>query len=226
MFEISQSVDAARRAELCAPASFQAIATAIVRYATDKNSLQFLPEPGNHAMQGYSRPTFQLKVDEATGNQFFSSPVGYRSAYAHSVKCGEEINRRLLDQLTPLLLETASAKRKSAIRVALSNKWAKAWIWQGGGQFHNSFDATEPELLVPQWLANRERAIAFGIERLKDLPRAEQPLERKAIWGVPPHGPIRRLEILGAWMNEADEVVPPSSEKQGRSNDIHQYGFA
>jgi hypothetical protein len=226
MFELSQSIPIDRRRLLCAPASFDVIADGLVRSAGLTGALQYRGKQRHKKLPGCWRPKFQLVTDEPTGDQFFSSPVGYRAAFAHSTQHGEPINKRLLGELMPQLLKAAQAISTASVGVALSDRWAKIWISQKQGQFHDRFDLTEPEILVPQWIANRERALAFGINRLKTLQRAEQPLERKAIWGVRLHSPIFVLEILGAWMSETGEVMLPTLEKQRGSLDIHEFGFA
>lgn len=222
LFELSPCVPADRRALLSLPKSFDAIVGALVDSAARRGGLQFSGRTSSRKMPGCWRPKFRFAVDEVIGDQFFSSPVGYRAAFAHSTQYGDEINRRLLDELMPLLLKAAGASAPDSVSVALADRWAKVWIGQKNGQFHSSYNPTDPEILVPEWITNREAAIGLGIERLK----AERPLVRKALWGVRLHGPIRVLEVFGAWMNDADHVVPPMLEKRRRTEDIHQFGFA
>ena len=178
-------------------------------------------------MPGHWRQTFRITVDEDAGDQFFNSPVGYRAAYAEDPSAGEQANRLLIAELLPLLLAAANVQPASIVAASLRDVSAKVWIWQKKGQFHRSFDLDEPAILVPNWLKHRADAIEFGIKRIKNLPRSEQPQCRKAIWGVRLHGSIREIEVIGAWINERTEAIaPPPPDKRERSLDIYRYGFA
>jgi len=228
LWRFAEHVDKQRLNTILIPTHFQEIVASIVACAATAGNLCCnRPEPGNGTMLHHRRRTFRITVDEAIGDQFFNSPVGYRAAYADDCSTGESANRLLITELLPHLLAAANARPASIDAASLHDESAKVWIWQKKGQFHSSFDPDEPAILVPNWLNHRAEAIEFGIERIKHLPRSEQPPCRKAIWGVRLHGPIREIEVIGAWINErAGTISPPPPDKRERSLDIHRYGFA
>ena len=220
------AVPDARKEWLSAPCCFKEIVASIRQDAGRVGGIEFKIDLGKSGMRGCWRPYFHLNVEVVTGDQFFNSLVGYRAQYATSVDRGESANRALISALLPLLLRAARIDTDSSICTALCDNWAKAWIWQKRKQFHQCLEPTEPEIMVPRWIANRQEAIDYGIDQIKRLSRANRPLVHKAIWGVRLHGPITKLVVIGAWINHAGQVTVPGTEKQRRSHDIHEFGFA
>jgi len=225
-YSIAPHVPRERKGLLCAPEPFASIVNNISRLASQKGGLQYLKPERSKKMPGCWRPVFRIVTDINTGDSFFSGIDGYRANYAISVERGEACNRLFLDNLAPLLLQRVKACHGHVLAASLKSGWAKVWIGQKKGQFHDRFTMTDPEVLVPLWLANRRKAIDFGLEALGAMNRADRPLFAKAVWGARLHGPITVLEVMGAWVDRNGSIAAPPSDKTRRSQDLHEFGFA
>jgi len=221
----SEAVPIERAQILLKPKSFDEIADELAHVASIPGALRYIDKERSDTTAGAWRPFWHLTAEDGPAEQFFNGTFGYRAAFAISTAEGERINRLLMDKLTLRLLATAEARANSPIAQSLQHEWAKVWIWQKKGQFHESFEPTEPEILVPRWLANRDKAIKRGWKTC-EVDRDTRPLDCKAIWGVRLHGPIKVLEIMGSWVDDSGRAVLPTLEKQGRSKDLCEFGYA
>jgi hypothetical protein len=80
----------------------------------------------------YSRPMFCVYIGFTLFDLFFNSASGYRGQYFESPNQGNNANRRLLDTLSPLLVNWALANNQPIdldwLNTSLSQNSSKAWL--------------------------------------------------------------------------------------------------
>jgi hypothetical protein len=223
MWAYAPSVPEQTRQRLCAMSNYELIVQAICRSAM-RGGVSYREESGKQ-MVGRSRPKFLIEVDASLGDPFFSGPVGYRAAYAHDLQEGKKANRQILDELMLVpTLRQQSSRTPTWIEQSLKHSSAKVWIFQRGSQYWHDPSPSPPEIIVPNWMASWNQAVAIGGECRRS--REERPRCCKAIRGVRLHGPVTKLEVIGAWMTADGQPVDPPANKLPRSEDIWLTGFA
>ena len=214
-------VDAARQERLAAWPSFDSIAMRIVREAIVTHC--DVCRGKHESVKGALRPRFQLCVDADLGDAFFNAPQGYRAGYYVDPRLGEERNESLIASIfTRLAVFAAENAAKIALeagllRASLRFPSAKVWISEERFAFDHEW---HPDLSVPEWIASGKSAADSFQQEMSPQPA----LAEKAIWGV--RAPVESvLNVFGAFVTLAgDERVP--ADKLGRSQEIHDFGFA
>lgn len=213
LWGFSSAVSEARQKELLSITNF---ADVVARVA-DGAVICFAVEPRQNApCLGAHRAVFRLRVAQAAYDAFFNSPVGYRAQYCVAVEQGEQCNRELIAVLTPKCLAFAEGKAPShfpeqLIAASLAGQHAKIWIDETD---LNGLEGTH--ITFQPWMA-KAAAVAEGT-------LADMAARSKAESGIlAPVG--TQLELKGAWiMPDGSECYDPA--KEGRSREIHDYGFS
>jgi hypothetical protein len=196
-------VDAARRAALAAPGSFEEV----VRFVSDDAC-----EIRAGAKRGWDRgltdcvqPVFTLELPHA-GDLFFNGPWGYRAQYWVSPGHGLGANSALLAALAPKLLgamDTKSEPLLAKIDVCASLYAASAKIWIQ--EIPSSFREPTRDLDVERWVLEAQNGVEL------------------ARYGLAAPF-VTKFEVKGALIDPyGNEVVP--IRKVRRHYDIFQYGF-
>ena len=158
------------------------------------------------------RTFFRLRVGKTAYDAFLNSPVGYRAQYCISVENGLKQNRRLLEAVTPLCLESIKEREKQErerILASLSAIDAKVWVndkdWPDIDEIHINYGP---------WVA-KAKASTKGT-------MAEQTARTNAAIGVlAPEG--SHLEIKGGWLTP-DNHEWRDPDKTQRAEEIRDYG--
>ena len=158
----------------------------------------------------YRRVFFRIRVAETAYDAFLNSPVGYRAQYCRGIENGLRQNRRLIEAVTPLCVQSISEKNQEGMVLAsLSGTDAKVWIndkdWP---------DIDEIHINHAPWVAKAKNANKGTM--------AEQVARTNAAIGV--LAPVNtHLEIKGAWLTpDNHEWRDPGKAK--RAEEIRDYG--
>ena len=171
----------------------------------------------NLKLQGCTRASFLLSVDNHVYDAFFNSPIGYRAQYCLGPDKGELANRQLIDALKPKLLAFAASVPTGAlalklVEASLDSADAKIWI-----------DENEPASLPS---SDFQIQINYGpwVERAKRADAFQEDSIIGAIRGVlAPVG--TRLEVKGGWLDER-ALERRDVAKSHRSEEIAINGFS
>ena len=133
---------------------FEIISTSEVVYYTSEPYV-------NLKLQGCTRASFLLSVDNHVYDAFFNSPIGYRAQYCLGPDKGELANRQLIDALKPKLLAFAASVPTGAlalklVEASLDSADAKIWI-----------DENEPASLPSSDFQNPNQLRTLGRTRQK-----------------------------------------------------------
>lgn len=93
-----------RREKMLALASFDEVIEQVTAGSVDW--FEFEPRRNSE----YRRIFFRLRVGKTAYDAFFNSPVGYRAQYCMGVENGLKQNRRLIEAVTPLCLQSIKEK--------------------------------------------------------------------------------------------------------------------
>jgi len=159
---------------------------------------------------------FRLRVGKKAYDSFFNSPVGYRAQYCIDIKNGRKQNRRLIEAITPLCLQSINQRGENdypreKVLASLSGADAKVWIndtdWPAIDEIHINY---------APWVAKAKNA-SLGT-------MAEQVARTKATSGVlAPEN--THIEIKGAWLTPDNREWRDPGKAQ-RAEEIHDYGTA
>jgi hypothetical protein len=196
-------VSQSRRQALARFASFAELVKAAV---ADASNIKAVARPGNdRGLTQTFQPIFYVDLP-STGDALHNGPHGYRAQYLLDPWIGLAANNRLIEALTPKLmnsvdLDAQPALRKVNICSSLSASSAKIWVREGSELLEDSED-----LAVASWLEEAR----CGVELAK--------------WGL--MAPLaERFEVKGALLTEeGHEIVP--ARKVRRHFQIHQYGYS
>jgi hypothetical protein len=155
----------------------------------------------------YFRVEAQIRLPDPLFDQLFNGRSGYRAQYYISAAKGAALNRRIVDALTPTILDGCRCKifvgEADAIRRSLAGRYSKIWAVGDGCVFLNSPSALRPERWKSYWEGNDSE---LGLKL--PLPSAPQ------------------LDLKGSFVRlETDEDWVPV-EKADRDGDIHRTGWA
>jgi len=162
----------------------------------------------------YRRIFFRLHVGKTTYDAFFNSPVGYRAQYCKGIENGLKQNRRLIEAVMPLCLQSIEGRSqeeypREMVLASLSGTDAKIWIndkdWP---------DIDEIHINHAPWVAKTKNASKGTM--------AEQVARTNAAIGVlAPEN--THIEIKGAWLTSDNrEWRDPGKAK--RAEEIRDYG--
>jgi len=162
----------------------------------------------------YHRIFFRLRVGKTAYDAFFNSPVGYRAQYCMDIENGLKQNRRLIEAVTPLCLQSIKERGENGyprekVLASLSGTDAKVWIndkdWPAIDEIHINY---------APWVAKAKNA-SMGT-------MAEQVARTNAAIGVlaPEY---THIEIKGAWLTP-DNREWRDPDKAQRAEEVHDYG--
>lgn len=162
----------------------------------------------------YCRIFFRLHVGKTAYDAFFNSPVSYRAQYCISVDNGLKQNRRLIEAITPLCLESVKERGeqeypREKVLASLSGADAKVWINDNDWP-----DIDEIHINYAPWVAKAKAANKGTM--------AEQVARTNAAVGVlAPENTY--LEIKGGWLTP-DNREWRDLDKAQRAEEIRDYG--
>jgi hypothetical protein len=213
LWGFSAAVSEIRQRGLVAIADFAAVVARVV----EGTVVRFAVEPRqNPPCLGAYRAVFRLRVAGPAYDAFFNSPVGYRAQYSVGVEQGEQCNRELIAALTPQCLAFAEGQAPSyfsdrLIAASLGGQAAKIWIDETD---LNGLEGTH--ITFQPWVAKAAAATGGTWADMAARSKAESGI-------LAPVG--AHLELKGAWiMPDGSECRDPA--KEGRSREIHEYGFS
>jgi hypothetical protein len=167
-----------------------------------------------HRNSEYRRIFFRLHVGKTAYDAFFNSPVGYRAQYCINIENGLKQNRRLIEAVTPLCLESIKKKgehehAREKVLASLSGTDAKVWIndrdWPDIDEIHINY---------APWVTKAKKA--------NEGTMAEQVARTNAAVGVLAPENIH-LEIKGAWLTSDNREWRDPGKAQ-RAEEIRDYG--
>jgi hypothetical protein len=207
-WNFTECVPKDRREKMLALASFDEVIKQITTGLVDW--FEFEPRRNSE----YCRILFRLRVGKAAYDAFFNSPVGYRAQYCISAENGMKQNRRLIEAVMPLCLESIKEKDKyeyptKRVMASLLGTDAKVWIndkdWPDIDEIHINYGP---------WVAKAKAATKGSI--------AEQVARTNASVGVLAPENIH-LELKGAWLT-LDNREWRDLSKARRAEEIRDYG--
>lgn len=163
--------------------------------------------------RSYRRACFCLDAGVEVFDAFFNAASGYRGAYFQSPETGVAANRRLIDALSPALVEWAAGRDASTNRAwlieSLSLPTAKAWL-------------AEDAVALCQYCAGGWSAsYAAHLKILNG--RWEHSTHVHAVWGR--QAPeLSKVRVLGGFVNQSHaEWV--ADHKRDRAQQIWEHGW-
>lgn len=161
-----------------------------------------------------SRIFYRLHIGEYAYDAFFNSTVGYRAQYCISTENGNRQNRRLIDAITPLLLDAIKGENEHncpmpKVLASLRGEGSKIWIndndWPDIDEIHINYQP---------WITKAQAATKGNIQ--------DQAARTYAAVGI--LAPLNtHIEVKGAWLT-LDDLEWNDPDKTHRAEDIRNYG--
>ena len=200
------SVEPQRVAALVTGLSLNAL---IARLRAESAFLCFHPEPKD-GDPSYRRAVFCLALPKRLFDLFFNAQTGYRGAYFERPENGLQINRVIISELSPTLLQwVPSGQNAPWIAESLSLPSAKIWLAEEPGLCSKCAGEWSQSYRAPLMIANG---------------RWETAKHTHADWGR--QAPeLSKLRVFGGFVNaEHQEWVAP--HKTTRAVQIWEHGWS
>jgi hypothetical protein len=202
-WKYTDRVPPTRRDALARFVSFDELMSAAVGDATNIRAVA--RRGGARGLKQTIQPIFYVDFP-LTGDALHNGPHGYRAQYLLSPWVGLAANSRLIEALTPKLMNSIDLDAepdlcKVNVCSSLGASSAKIWVREGTTLLDNVED-----LAVPSWVVEAKRGVEL------------------ATWGL--QAPIaERFEVKGALLTEEGHEVVPTF-KVRRHFQIHQFGYS
>jgi hypothetical protein len=162
----------------------------------------------------FYRFSARLECDSKSVDLFFNSAAGYRAQYYLDPRTGEKANRHACSKIGATVLGRlggnlkSTCSRKEWLKQSVQDSTAKLWIHQG--LWLRYAKLSDRRLAVHRW---RENSKSSKCGKAKKL----------AKWATLVPDSERRIVFKGGFWTLDATVRGPA--KQGRSQQIHSFGF-